>query len=181
MPELLRFEGRVNELADGLTVRRVLPAAPKRSVGPFVFFDHMGPLNLKSYTDSDVGGHPHIGLATVSYLFEGSLLHRDSIGSLQLITPGSVNWMTAGRGIVHSERVTAQERGKFRRLHGLQLWVALPPELEEAEPSFQHVAAQDIPEHKDPGGALVRVLVELCVHRPPAHCCRRQTLGVRWI
>jgi redox-sensitive bicupin YhaK (pirin superfamily) len=159
MSELLRIQGRVSEVADGLIVHRVLPATPKRSVGPFVFFDHMGPVNLQPDTDSDVGGHPHIGLATVSYLFEGSLLHRDSIGSEQLISPGAVNWMIAGRGIVHSERVTDSERGKSRRLHGLQLWVALPPSLEEIEPSFQHVGAADIPEYKAPGGALVRVLV----------------------
>lgn len=159
MPELLRLQGRVSELAQGLQVRRVLPAARKRSVGPFVFFDHMGPVDINANTDSDVGGHPHIGLATVSYLLEGRLLHRDSIGSVQLIAPGDINWMTAGRGIVHSERVPTQAHDQDRRLHGLQLWVALPPELEETEPAFQHVAAADIPVHTDPDGAVVRVLV----------------------
>lgn len=159
MSDLLRLQGRVSELAHGLQVRRVLPAARQRSVGPFVFFDHMGPVHLSADTDSDVGAHPHIGLATVSYLFEGRLLHRDSIGSVQRITPGDINWMTAGRGIVHSERVPDEDRGKDRRLHGLQLWVALPPELEETEPAFQHVAASDIPVCTEPGGAVVRVLV----------------------
>lgn len=159
MSELLKLQGRVSELAHGLQVRRVLPAALKRSVGPFVFFDHMGPVTLSAETDSDVGGHPHIGLATVSYLLEGHLLHRDSIGSVQLITPGDINWMTAGRGIVHSERVPDDMRGQARRLHGLQLWVALPPALEDIEPAFQHVAATDIPVRTDPGGAVVRVLV----------------------
>lgn len=103
MTEIIRLRGRVSDLADGLTVRRVLPAAARRSVGPFVFFDHFRPVSLKPETDSDVGAHPHIGLATVSYLFEGSLLHRDSLGTVQTITPGAINWMTAGRGIVHSE------------------------------------------------------------------------------
>lgn len=159
MPELLRLQGRVSELTQGLQVRRVLPAARQRSVGPFVFFDHMGPVDISADTDSDVGAHPHIGLATVSYLLEGRLLHRDSIGSVQLITPGDINWMTAGRGIVHSERVPDEERAQHRRLHGLQLWVALPPELEETEPAFQHVAASDIPVHTESGGAMVRMLV----------------------
>jgi hypothetical protein len=159
MTELLRLSGRVSELADGLTVRRVLPAASRRSVGPFVFFDHFGPITLKPELDSDVGAHPHIGLATVSYLFEGSLLHRDSLGSVQTITPGAINWMTAGRGIVHSERVTDEERGQPRRLHGLQLWVALPPAQETCEPAFQHVSAADLPALALGNGVRVRVLV----------------------
>ena len=159
MTELLRLTGRVSELADGLNVRRVLPAAARRSVGPFVFFDHFGPVTLKPEVDSDVGAHPHIGLATVSFLFEGSPLHRDSLGSVQTITPGAINWMTAGRGIVHSERVTDEERGQPRRLHGLQLWVALPPELEACEPAFQHVPADDLPALVLADEVRVRVLV----------------------
>lgn len=159
MTEILRLTGRLSDLAGGLKVRRVLPAAARRSVGPFVFFDHFGPVTLPPETDSDVGAHPHIGLATVSYLFEGSLLHRDSLGTVQTITPGAINWMTAGRGIVHSERVTDDERGKARRLHGLQLWVALPPALEETDPSFQHVAAADLPTLAPCDGVHVRVLV----------------------
>jgi len=159
MADLLQIQGHVTELAPGLTVRRVLPAAVKRSVGPFVFFDHLRPVELAPETDSDVGAHPHIGLATVTYLFEGSFVHRDSIGTVQMITPGDINWMIAGKGVVHSERVTDEERGKVRRLHGLQLWVALPPALEEVEPSFQHAAAADIPEYKALSGATVRVLL----------------------
>ena len=168
MAELLRFKGRVNELARGMQVRRVLPNAMKRSVGPFVFFDHFGPVDIPADMDNDVGGHPHIGLATVSYLFEGSLMHRDSIGSEQLITPGAINWMTAGRGIVHSERVPDQDRNKARRIHGLQLWVALPPRLEEIEPAFQHVSNSDIPEVGCPNGVKLRVLVgaALGLHSP---------------
>ncbi|WP_232230045.1 pirin family protein [Polaromonas glacialis] len=121
MTELLCLPGRMSELATGLQVRRVLPAAARRAVGLFVFFDHFGPLTVPPEVDSDIGGHPHIGLATVTYLFEGSFLHHDSLGTVQTITPGAINWMTAGRGIVHSERVTPEERGKQRRLHGLQL------------------------------------------------------------
>jgi redox-sensitive bicupin YhaK (pirin superfamily) len=182
MSELLKLQGRVSELTPGLQVRRVLPTALKRSVGPFVFFDHMGPVSLKADTDSDVGGHPHIGLATVSYLFEGSLLHRDSIGSVQLILPGDINWMTAGRGIVHSERVPDDARGQARRLHGLQLWVALPPDLEETEPAFQHVVATDIPTHTDPSGAVVRVLVgQAFGHRSPVNTASPTLyLDVQW-
>jgi redox-sensitive bicupin YhaK (pirin superfamily) len=159
MTELIRWSGRVSELAGALTVRRVLPAVARRAVGPFVFFDHFGPVTLPADMDSDVGAHPHIGLATVTYLFEGSFLHRDSLGTVQAITPGAINWMTAGHGIAHSERVTDAERGQPRRLHGLQLWVALPPALEETEPSFQHVPARDIPVFTDVAGVRVRVLV----------------------
>jgi redox-sensitive bicupin YhaK (pirin superfamily) len=159
MTDLLRLGGRVSELADGLTVWRALPAAGRRSVGPFVFFDHFGPVTFKPETDSDVGAHPHIGLATVSYLFEGSLLHRDSLGTVQTITPGAINWMTAGRGIVHSERTLDEERGESRRLHGLQLWVALPLELQACEPSFQHVPAAELPALELDRGVQVRVLV----------------------
>lgn len=159
MTALLRISGRVNALTTGLQVRRVLPAAARRAVGPFVFFDHFGPVTLAPESDSDVGAHPHIGLATVSYLFEGSLLHRDSLGTVQIIQPGAINWMTAGRGIVHSERVSDAERGRTRRLHGLQLWVALPPALEECEPAFQHVAAADLPVLALDPGLELRVLV----------------------
>lgn len=159
MSEVLRLSGRGSDLADGLSVRRILPAAARRAVGPFVFFDHFGPVTLPPETDSDVGGHPHIGLATVSYLIEGSLIHRDSLGTMQTITPGAINWMTAGRGIVHSERVTDEERGKSRRLHGLQLWVALPPALETCDPDFQHVPAADLPTLEHNEGVHIRVLV----------------------
>lgn len=159
LTELLRLPGRSTALAGELRVRRVLPAAARRSVGPFVFFDHFGPVTLPPEADTDVGAHPHIGLATVTYLFEGSFMHRDSLGTLQAIRPGAINWMTAGRGVVHSERVPDDERGQPRRLHGLQLWATLPPSLEEVEPSFQHAAAADLPELTLPGGVRVRVLV----------------------
>ena len=153
------WSGRPTTLAGALTVRRVLPAARQRAVGPFVVFDHFGPVTLGAEVDSDVGTHPHIGLATVTYLFEGSFLHRDSLGTVQTITPGAINWMTAGSGIAHSERVPDDQRGRPRRLHGLQLWVALPPALETVAPSFQHVAADAILSVALEGGASVRVLV----------------------
>jgi redox-sensitive bicupin YhaK (pirin superfamily) len=154
-----RLTGRVTELAAGLRVRRLLPAPARRSVGPFVFFDHFGPVTLPAGADSDVGPHPHIGLATVTYLFEGGFLHRDSLGTVQAIAPGAINWMTAGRGIVHSERTPEGERGRERRLHGLQLWVALPPAQEQMAPAFQHVPAAGIPLVTPSDGVTVRVLV----------------------
>ncbi|MBR7791760.1 pirin family protein [Undibacterium sp. FT147W] len=158
MNDLLRIPGRVTHLVDEFPVRRLLPAAARRSVGPFIFFDHFGPTTLAAETNSDLGVHPHIGIATVTYLFEGSLLHRDSLGTVQTITPGAINWMTAGRGIVHSERTVDAERGKERRQHGLQLWVALPPDQETVAPSFQHVAAADLPLLELEGGVQIRVL-----------------------
>lgn len=153
-----RWSPRVTDLAGGLQVRRALPVAARRAVGPFVFFDHFGPVTLPAEADTDVGPHPHIGLATVTYLFEGGFLHRDSLGTVQQIAPGAVNWMTAGRGIVHSERAPDAQRGRARRLHGLQLWVALPEADEQCAPAFQHVPAGDIPEAAA-DGAAVRVLV----------------------
>jgi redox-sensitive bicupin YhaK (pirin superfamily) len=156
--EPLLLTPRTHDLAGGFQVRRVLPAAAQRSVGPFVFFDHFGPVTLAADTDSDVGPHPHIGLATVTYLFEGRMAHRDSLGTVQEIAPGAVNWMTAGRGIVHSERTPADLRGHARAMHGLQLWVALPPDSEQGEPAFQHVGAAEIPEGVV-DGVRVRVLV----------------------
>lgn len=149
---------RVTEVAGGLQVRRVLPVAARRSVGPFVFFDHFGPVTLGPEVDADVGPHPHIGLATVTYLYEGGFLHRDSLGTVQEISPGAVNWMSAGSGIVHSERVPPSQAGRRRALHGLQLWVALPREAEQSAPGFQHVAAEAIPE-RVVDGVRVRVLV----------------------
>ncbi len=127
------------------TVRRILPGFPTRAIGPFVFVDHMGPLALPPGDGIDVRPHPHIGLATVTWLWEGALVHRDSLGTVQRIAPGEVNWMTAGRGIVHSERSDAADRARGVRLHGMQTWVALPVGLEEAEPAFAHFAAADLP------------------------------------
>ncbi|HEV7822290.1 MAG TPA: pirin family protein, partial [Burkholderiales bacterium] len=109
-----------------LAVRRLLPAFPTRMIGPFIFFDHMGPADFAPGRGIDVRPHPHIGLATVTYLFEGNILHRDSLGSVQLISPGDVNWMTAGSGIVHSERTSPEDRTRTQRLHGIQSWIALP-------------------------------------------------------
>lgn len=156
---LLHLAGHVADLAAGLTVRRLLPAAARRSVGPFVFFDHFGPVTLPAEADSDIGPHPHIGLATVTYLFEGGFMHRDSLGTVQAIAPGAVNWMTAGHGIVHSERTPEEQRGRPRRLHGLQLWVALPPPLEQTQPAFQHVPAAELPLASPAPGVQVRLLV----------------------
>jgi len=141
-----------------LQVRRLLPAAKKQAVGPFLFFDHFGPEEFEPFSDSDMGPHPHIGLSTVTYLFEGKLVHRDSIGSVQNIEAGAINWMTAGRGIAHSERTPPELRGVRRRAHGLQLWAGMPKALEDAEPSFTHTDKPAIPEDKRED-ARVRVLV----------------------
>lgn len=142
----------------GFEVGRVLPFAQRRMVGPFIFFDHMGPAELDAGLprDVDVRPHPHIGLSTVTYLLDGEIMHRDSVGSEQPIRPGEVNWMTAGRGITHSERF---ERARMQgdRVHGLQAWVALPDELEETEPAFAHYDVDALPVLTD-GGAHVRLL-----------------------
>jgi redox-sensitive bicupin YhaK (pirin superfamily) len=129
-------------------VGRLLPFRHKRSVGPFVFIDHMGPAKLSERENMDVLPHPHIGLSTLTFLFEGSIMHRDSIGSEIEIKPGAVNWMTAGKGVVHSERTPDYLRNSDKNLHGLQIWVALPAALEETEPSFFHIPASEIPEWK---------------------------------
>lgn len=158
MPELQRIEPHAKDLGGGFMVRRLLPSAKARSVGPFVFFDHFGPVTAGPDDNFDVRPHPHIGLATVTYLFEGAMQHRDSLGSVQRIEPGAINWMTAGRGIVHSERTPQELRSVVRRSHGLQLWTALPADREEDPPSFSHTPASQIPQtHVD--GAHIRVLV----------------------
>lgn len=126
-------------------VGRLLPFREKRAVGPFVFIDHMGPAFLKEDENMDVPPHPHIGLSTLTFLFEGNIVHKDSLGTDMEITPGAVNWMTAGKGIVHSERTPAYLRNQEKTLHGLQIWIALPKELEEMEPGFVHVEATQIP------------------------------------
>jgi redox-sensitive bicupin YhaK (pirin superfamily) len=150
--------GHEKDLGGGFVVRRLLPAARQRSVGPFVFFDHFGPAVEQPGVNHDVRPHPHIGLATVTYLFEGAMMHRDSLGTQQLIEPGAINWMSAGRGIVHSERRPEALRDQSFVNHGLQLWVALPQAAEEGEPSFVHTPAADIPEVAIQE-ARVRVLV----------------------
>ncbi len=141
----------------GFEVRRALPAKERQMVGPFIFFDQMGPGEFLTGAGVDVRPHPHIGLSTVTYLFEGEILHRDSLGSVQPIRPGEVNWMVAGRGIVHSERAPEARRGGPARMHGLQVWVGLPRAHEEAEPSFVHVAAPEVPVHEAPGARLAIV------------------------
>ncbi len=126
-------------------VGRLLPFHQKRSVGPFVFIDHMGPACMKDHDNLDVAPHPHIGLSTLTYLFEGAIMHRDSIGNALEIRPGEVNWMTAGRGVVHSERTPEYLRKADKFLHGLQIWIALPAEQQEIAPSFVHIAADQLP------------------------------------
>jgi redox-sensitive bicupin YhaK (pirin superfamily) len=156
--ERLTLAPHTKDLGGGFTVSRLLPAAARQAVGPFLFFDHFGPITAQPSDNHDVRPHPHIGLATVTYLFEGAMLHRDSTGVVQRIEPGAINWMTAGRGIVHSERTPEDLRGVTRRSHGLQLWAALPAEDEELPPTFTHTAAQDIPA-LEVGGARLRVLI----------------------
>ncbi|MDI6046181.1 pirin family protein [Flavobacterium yafengii] len=129
-------------------VGRLLPFREKRMVGPFAFIDHMGPTCMSDYENLDVPPHPHIGLSTLTYLFEGSIMHKDSLGTEMEIKPGQINWMTSGKGIVHSERTPEYLRSSNKMLHGLQIWVALPKELEEMEPSFFHVPENQIPEWK---------------------------------
>jgi len=135
----------------GFTVQRLLPAFPTKMIGPFIFFDHFGPIAFAPGEGADVRPHPHIGLATVTYLFEGEMIHRDSLGSVQTIEPGAVNWMTAGRGIVHSERTPPETRARAHRMHGVQTWVALPKDREMAEPSFSHQPKATLPEIVRPG------------------------------
>jgi redox-sensitive bicupin YhaK (pirin superfamily) len=135
----------------GFSVRRSLPSPRRRLVGPFIFFDHMGPVDFAPGQGIDVRPHPHIGLATVTYLFDGEILHRDSLGVVQAIRPGAVNWMIAGRGIVHSERTDPAVRATARRMHGIQTWIALPRELERRDPDFAHHPADTLPEIDRPG------------------------------
>lgn len=144
------IEERAADIGNFL-VGRLLPFREKRAVGPFVFIDHMGPAQLKDYQNMDVPPHPHIGLSTLTYLFEGAIMHRDSLGTEMVIEPGAVNWMTAGKGIVHSERTPEYLRHTEKNLHGLQIWVALPKALEDMEPSFAHIEASDLPEWNQDG------------------------------
>src|SRR5215207_3208359 len=139
------------------TVRRALPHVHRRMVGPFIFFDHFGPAEFRSGQGIDVRPHPHIGLATVTFLFDGEIVHRDSLGTAVPIRPGDVNWMTAGRGIVHSERTAPERRTGGEPLHGLQCWVALPAADEEIDASFAHVGSEELPIVTD-NGRRVRVV-----------------------
>jgi redox-sensitive bicupin YhaK (pirin superfamily) len=151
---MIPISGKPHDLGDGFFVTRLLPQAARRSVGPFVFFDYFGPVDFAPGKGIDVRPHPHIGLATVTYLFEGSQIHRDTLGSAQEIKPGDVNWMTAGRGIAHSERTGDDVRAAGHRLHGIQSWVGLPQADEEAPPQFQHFAADALPQREADGVSL---------------------------
>jgi redox-sensitive bicupin YhaK (pirin superfamily) len=142
----------------GFSVRRALPTARRRMVGPFIFFDRMGPAIIKAGDAMDVRPHPHIGLSTVTYLFDGAIRHRDSLGTEMVIKPGDVNLMTAGRGIVHSERSPEEMRGNPLSMSGLQTWLALPESLEEMDPGFEHTPTTALPELSD-GGSHVRVVM----------------------
>lgn len=151
------IDARTRDLGDGFKVRRVLPYHKHRMVGPFVFFDHFGPATYAPGEGMDVRPHPHIGLATVTYLFEGAIGHKDTVGSDIVIRPGAVNWMVAGKGIVHSERTPPEERTSGMTIHGIQTWVALPKTHEDCEPSFVHHPADTLPVF-DLGGARAQVL-----------------------
>jgi redox-sensitive bicupin YhaK (pirin superfamily) len=144
------LKGKTKDL-DGFSVTRILPHAEKRMVGPFVFLDHMGPADFAAGEGIDVRPHPHIGLATLTYLTEGSILHRDSLGNNLEILPGDVNWMTAGRGIVHSERETHETKANQHQLNGLQCWIALPEQFAEIEPAFAHHKKCQLPQFNKEG------------------------------
>lgn len=148
-------------------VGRLLPFRQKRMVGPFIYIDHMGPVKLSERDHFDVLPHPHIGLSTLTFLFEGSIMHRDSIGSAVEIKPGEVNLMTAGRGIVHSERTPDYLRHSEKHLHGLQIWIALPSHLEETEPAFYHIEGQELPSWEDKGVRYKLIAGTVLGHRSP--------------
>ncbi len=151
------IEGRRRDLGGGLEVERVLPHAARRMIGPFIFLDHMGPAQFRPGEGIDVRPHPHIGLSTVTYLFDGEVLHRDSLGFRQAIRPGEVNWMTAGRGIVHSERTDPSVRSRGGLMHGMQAWAALPLDQEEADPAFIHHGEDELPT-LDAAGVWARLI-----------------------
>ena len=158
--------GQLRDLG-GFSVRRILPSLAHRAVGPFVFFDHLGPATLAAGAGVEVRPHPHIGLATVTYLFEGELLHRDSIGSDQAIRPGDVNWMTSGRGIVHSERSPGSIADAPQAIHGIQSWVAVPRTHEDGEPSFAHHPAATLPTVSLPGVRITVIAGDAFGQRAP--------------
>jgi len=146
---MIPITGKAHDLGGGFFVTRLLPQMARRSIGPFVFFDYFGPVDFPPGRGIDVRPHPHIGLATITYLFDGSQIHRDTLGSVQEITPGDVNWMTAGRGIAHSERTGEAVRAQGHRMHGIQSWIGLPQADEESPPAFQHFGVGDLPERHD--------------------------------
>jgi len=167
----LRIEPREKDLGE-FSVRRVLPAARQRMVGPFVFFDHMGPAEFPPGKGIDVRPHPHIGIATITYLFEGEILHRDSLGVVQPIHPGAVNLMTAGRGITHSER-PGDDLDVTSRLHGIQSWIALPADQQEIEPDFMHYGSAELPEWNEGGARFRLIMGELAGNRSPVRTFSR--------
>ena len=148
-------------------VGRLLPFREKRMVGPFIFIDHMGPVKLSERDNFDVGPHPHIGLSTLTYLFEGSIMHRDTLGTEVEINPGAVNWMTAGKGIVHSERTPQHLRHSDKTMHGLQIWVALPRALEQMDPEFVHIEKEQIPQWKEGDLSYKLIAGEACGKSSP--------------
>ena len=154
---MLIADARVHDLGDGFMVRRMLPVLQARHVGPFVFFDHIGPATFVAGKGMDVRPHPHIGLATVTWLFDGVIRHRDSLGSLADIRPGEVNWMTSGHGIVHSERTPPEARQDGQLLHGIQVWVALPQTDAEVDPEFHHHDRAALPKIRRPGMEAVLI------------------------
>jgi redox-sensitive bicupin YhaK (pirin superfamily) len=164
---MIPITGKAHDLGDGFFVTRLLPQIARRSIGPFVFFDYFGPVDFAPGKGVDVRPHPHIGLATVTYLFDGAQMHRDTLGSVQEIAPGDVNWMTAGRGIAHSERTGAQMRARGHRLHGIQSWVGLPQADEEAEPAFHHFSRDQLPERDDKGVTLRLIAGEAFGQKSP--------------
>jgi redox-sensitive bicupin YhaK (pirin superfamily) len=161
------IETRARDLVEGFKVRRVLPSARRRMVGPFIFLDQMGPEVLRAGKGLDVAPHPHIGLSTVTYLFKGELLHRDSLGVVQPIRPEEVNWMTAGRGIAHSERTPKEMRLTSSELFGIQSWVAFPTRNEETEPAFAHYGANELPVIEGEGNRVRLICGSLYGARSP--------------
>lgn len=166
MDKLEWFTARERDLG-GFCVRRILPHASHRMIGPFIFFDHIGPATFAAGQGIDVRPHPHVNLATVTYLFEGKIRHRDSLGSNQLIEPGAINWMTAGHGIVHSERSPEDIRQSGANLHGIQSWIALPDHHEEMPPSFTHYPAASLPEFQIDGVSLRLLIGTAFGHKSP--------------
>src|ERR1700684_4170340 len=166
MTGLQVIDARERDLG-GFVVRRVLPSESRQMVGPFIFFDHLGPTQFAPGSGIDVRPHPHIALATVTYLFAGSLEHRDSLGTVREIRPGDVNWMSAGRGIAHSERTPKSARTLGEHVHGIQSWVALPDGQEDGEPTFVHYPAPTLPTRAADGIDLTIIVGECFGLRSP--------------
>ncbi|MEM6522682.1 MAG: pirin family protein [Bacteroidota bacterium] len=163
----LVIEERSRDIGDFL-VGRLIPFRKKRMIGPFIFIDHMGPSQVGDGNYLDIGQHPHIGLSTLTYLFEGQIVHRDSTGVEQLVTPGSVNWMTSGKGVVHTERTPEELRTSSKhQLHGFQIWVALPKDKEDIEPSFTHISGEGLPRWTDQEAEFILVAGEAYGYHSP--------------